>query len=130
MPQWYFFAFNAKRVMNVLLNPVQNAIDNRDLSVWEKSYDLLSKSHYPPTEGGFAWDGSIIENLNRGGSLSRASVPERTSPVLRKCLQTFVELVSPCRLTSHEVVDKNCEYLADRCLTAWTPSVTAMTSIG
>lgn len=94
MPEWHFFAFNSRDVSKALLAPAQEAVRNRDLSEWQKIYDKLNIYHYPPHRSGFSWEGTIIQNFASSARLSRDQVPSESLPGLRKCLQTFVELVS------------------------------------
>jgi hypothetical protein len=112
MPEWHFFAFRSKDVSKALLTPAQEAVRNHDLSAWQKVYDKLNTCHYPPRASGFSWEGTIIQNFANSSQLSRDQVPDETLPGLRKCLQTFVELVSShhlesrCMRVRHWVLDE------------------------
>jgi hypothetical protein len=96
MPEWNFFAFNANGAAKALLLPAQEAVRNRDLPAWQLVYDKLNSYHYPPHASGFSWEGTIAA----AGQLSRNQVPAESSDDLRRCLQTFVELVSSHRVVS------------------------------
>lgn len=100
MPEWHFFAFNSKAVSKALLMPAQEAVRKRDLPAWQQVYDKLNSYHYPPHGSGFSWEGTIIQNFAQNSQLSRDQVPEESLHVLRRCLQTFVELVSSHHLES------------------------------
>src|SRR5215472_11137297 len=100
MPEWHFFAFDSKAVSKALLTPAQEAVRKRDLPAWQQVYDKLNSCHYPPYKSGFSWEGTIIQNFAQHSELSRNEFPDESHPVLRKCLQTFVELVSSHHLQS------------------------------
>jgi hypothetical protein len=100
MPEWHFFAFNSKAVSKALLIPAQEAVRNRDLPAWQQVYDKLNSYHYPPYTSGFSWEGTIIQNFEQNLRLSPDRMPDETDFVLRRCLQTFVELVSSNHLVS------------------------------
>lgn len=102
MPEWHFFAFNAKRAATGLLEPAQEAIRNRDLSAWQAVYDKLNSYHYPPHISGFSWEGTVIGNVGHGKIL-RDEIPDESSGHLRKSLQHFVELVSRHHLESRRL---------------------------
>jgi len=100
MPEWHFFAFDAKAVSKALLTPAQQAVRSRSLSEWRHVYDKLNTYHYPPHRTGFSWEGTIIQNFANNSQLSRDEIPDESLHVLRRCLQTFVELVSSHHLQS------------------------------
>ena len=100
MPEWHFFAFDSKAVSKALLTPAQEAVRKRDLPAWQQVYDKLNSCHYPPYKSGFSWEGTIIQNFAQHSELSRNELRDESHPVLRKCLQTFVELVSSHHLQS------------------------------
>src|SRR5215471_7457935 len=100
MPEWNFFAFNAYAVAKALLVPAQEAVRERDLAAWQKVYDKLNTFHYPPHDSGFSWEGTIIANHASRNELSRDQVPDESNFALRRCQQTFIELVSKYRLES------------------------------
>jgi hypothetical protein len=112
MPQWYFFAFPSQRVAKALLEPAQEAIRNRDLPAWQKIFDLLKQTPYPPRvslSGTYditnytLVDGCVASKF----AISRDRIPEESDFGLRRTLQTFVEFVSPHRIESNRTRVRN-----------------------
>ena len=105
MPEWFLFAFNAQLVAKAMLEPAQEAVRKRDLPAWQKTFDLLKRTQYPPRvslTGHYSpmeftlVDGCVAPKF----AISRDKIPDETDFGLRRTLQTFVEFVSPFRIAS------------------------------
>jgi hypothetical protein len=112
MPEWFFFAFNAQTVAKAMLEPAQEAVRKRDLPAWQKTFDLLKRTHYPPhvsLTGHYSpmeftlVDGCVAPKF----AISRDKIPEESDFGLRRTLQTFVEFVSPHRIASRRTRVRN-----------------------
>lgn len=89
MPFWNFFVFDSNSAVEQMLLPVQQAIRNRDLSVWRKLFEQLYAKFSP-------------ESRRVGKpALSAESIPDEEDSDLRWRLQVFVQQMAEHRLTGN-----------------------------
>jgi hypothetical protein len=86
MPFWNFFAFDSNSAAEAMLQPVQQAIRNRNLSLWRKLFERLYAEFSP-------------ESTTVGKpALSAESIPDEADSDLRWRLQVFVQQMAEHRL--------------------------------
>ena len=101
MPFWNFFAFDSRSVAEAVLQPAEEAIRSRNLPLWQKVFNLLSRSHYSPrvSYGRYSPNETPLTGcVAKKDTLSAELIPEESAFGLRRTLQTFVEQIATHRL--------------------------------